>query len=78
MEKYLVGRRLELLGAGLSAPQVAPGDLPAKLDAILRRREFRRAAERFAERYAGGDEIGAIATIKQRLGLAATGEQAAS
>ena len=76
MEKYLVGRRLELLGAGLSAPQLAPGDLPAKLDAVLRRREFRRAAERFAERYAGTDEAAAIATIKQRLGLAATGEQA--
>ena len=69
LEKYIVGRRLELLGAGLSAPQRAPGDLEAKLHAVLHRREFRRAAERFAGRYAGGDERGMVDTIKQRLGL---------
>ena len=76
LETYLVGRRLELLGAGLSAPHRAPGDLHGKLDAVLRRREFHRAAGRFASRYAGGDAAGAVAIIKHTLGLAATRLQA--
>lgn len=71
LEKYLVGRRLEMLGAGLSAPRRAPGDLRTKLDAVLRRREFRRAAERFAARYAGLDAGHAARRMLGRLGLGA-------
>ena len=69
LEKYLVGRRLELLGAGLSAPQRAPGDLRAKLAAVLTQRSFRRAAEQFATRYASGDEHQAVRLVLHRLGL---------
>ncbi|HMM76801.1 MAG TPA: hypothetical protein PJ986_13900 [Gammaproteobacteria bacterium] len=69
LEKYLVGRRLEMLGAGLSAPRRAPGDLLAKLRAVLHRRDFRRAAERFAARYAGLGEDAAAARMQARLGL---------
>lgn len=69
LEKYLVGRRLEMLGAGLSAPRRAPGDLPAKLRAVLLGRDCRRAAERFAARYAGRDEDMAAARMQARLGL---------
>ncbi len=69
LEKYLVGRRLELLGAGLSAPRRAPGDLPAKLRAVLLQRDCRRAAERFAARYAGLDESFATTRMQTRLAL---------
>ena len=51
LERYMVGRRLELTGAGLMAPTENPGDLAAKLRAVLHDRAFSRAAERFAERY---------------------------
>ena len=69
LEKYLVGRRLEMLGAGLSAPRRAPGDVQQKLRAVLCGRDCRRAAERFAARYAGGDEDRAAARMQARLGL---------
>ncbi|MGE3774952.1 MAG: glycosyltransferase, partial [Gammaproteobacteria bacterium] len=69
LEKYLVGRRLEMLGAGLSAPRRAPGDLAAKLRAVLHGRDCRRAAERFAARYAGLGEDTAAARMQARLGL---------
>ena len=50
-EKYMTARRLELLGAGLAAPLANPGDVPAKIRAIVGDRSFRRAAVRFADRY---------------------------
>jgi len=50
-EKYLTGRRLELLGAGLAAPQAQPGDIPAKLRALLSDGQYTRAAVRFADKY---------------------------
>lgn len=53
LEKYLVGRRLELLGAGLSAPRGNPGDIAAKLRAVLTQRAYRRFARQFAQRHAG-------------------------
>lgn len=69
LEKYLVGRRLEILGAGLSAPRRDPGDLRAKLRAVLSQRAYRRAAERFASRYAGRTETDAAVRMEQRLGV---------
>jgi len=55
LERYMVGRRLELIGAGLMAPLFKPGDVAAKLRAVLSDRAFTRAARRFAGRYAGAD-----------------------
>lgn len=50
-EQYLNARRLELLGAGLAAPLAEPGDISAKLRALLSDQRYRRAATRFAEKY---------------------------
>jgi UDP:flavonoid glycosyltransferase YjiC (YdhE family) len=69
MEKYLIARRLELLGAGLSAPMRRPGNLAAKLRAVLMQRNFRRAAESFAARYAGGSEAALVQRMRERLAL---------
>ena len=54
LETYLTGRRLEILGAGLSAPEWEPGDIAAKLNAVLTQRTFKRGAEQFAAKYADG------------------------
>lgn len=69
LEKYLVGRRLELLGAGLSAPLRAPDGLLAKLRAVLTQRAFRRSAAAFAERYRDVDEHAITDTMMRRLDL---------
>lgn len=69
LEKYLVGRRLEILGAGLSAPRRNTGDVVAKLRAVLSQRSYRRAAERFAGKYAAGDETTHANAMWQRMGL---------
>ena len=69
MEKYLIARRLELLGAGLSAPMRRPDNLAAKLRAVLVQRNFRRAAESFAARYAGGSEAALVQRMRERLAL---------
>jgi UDP:flavonoid glycosyltransferase YjiC (YdhE family) len=50
-EQYVNARRVELLGAGLAAPQAHPGDIPAKLNALLSDGRYRRAAARFASKY---------------------------
>lgn len=52
-ERYVNARRLELLGAGLAAPQVRPGNIEAKLRGLLANREYTRAAARFARKHAG-------------------------
>lgn len=69
LEKYLVGRRLEMLGAGLSAPRREPGDLTAKLKAVLTQRSYRRSAEQFARRHAGRSEAEAAQRMFERLGI---------
>lgn len=69
LEKYLIGRRLELLGAGFSAPRNRPGDLAAKLAAVLHQRDFRRAAERFARRYSGQDGASLTRRLEAMLAL---------
>lgn len=51
LERYMVGRRLELLGAGLSVPVRDAKLLYEKLRAVLNDRSFSRSAERFRERY---------------------------
>ncbi len=50
-ERYLNARRLELLGAGLAAPQEKPGDIPAKIRALITERQYTRAALHFSENY---------------------------
>ena len=52
-EQYINSRRIELLGAGLAAPQRQPGDIAAKLHALLNESGYTRAAARFADKYAG-------------------------
>lgn len=52
-EQYINARRIELLGAGLAAPQRRPGDIAAKLHALLHKPEYARQAVRFAQKYAG-------------------------
>ena len=67
LERHLVGRRLELVGAGLMAPLREPGRLPEKLRAVISDRAFARAAERFAARYA--DSIAAQQTASMLADL---------
>lgn len=52
-EQYINARRIELLGAGLAVPQRRPGDLAAKLHALLSEPDYARAAAHFARKYAG-------------------------
>lgn len=52
-EQYMHARRIELLGAGLAAPRRRPGDIAAKLHALLNETAYTRAAARFARKYAG-------------------------
>ncbi|MDA0821542.1 MAG: hypothetical protein O3C28_03855 [Proteobacteria bacterium] len=51
LERYMVGRRLELLGAGLSVPVHEAKLLYEKLRVVVNDRSFSRNAERFRERY---------------------------
>ncbi len=52
-EQYVNARRIELIGAGLAAPQRRLGDLAAKLHALLHKPDYARAAARCAQKYAG-------------------------
>lgn len=52
-EQYVNARRIELLGAGLAAPKRMPGDIAAKLRALLNEPGYARAAARTAGKYAG-------------------------
>ena len=54
LEKYMLGRRVEQLGAGLAAPGLLPAGMIGKLQALLNDARYRQAAEQFAARYAGG------------------------
>ena len=54
LEKYMLGRRVEALGAGLVAPGLQPAGMTAKLQTLLEDGRYRLAAEQFATRYAGG------------------------
>jgi UDP:flavonoid glycosyltransferase YjiC (YdhE family) len=53
LERYMVGCRLELLGAGLSVPVHDAKLLYEKLREVLNDRSFSRNAERFRDRYRG-------------------------
>lgn len=55
LEKYMLGRRVEQMGAGLAAPGLLPAGMTAKLQALLGDGRYRQAAEQFAARYAGGE-----------------------
>lgn len=52
-EQYMNARRIELIGAGLAAPQRRGGSIAAKIHALLNRPDYARAAKRFAQQYAG-------------------------
>ncbi len=52
-EQYMNARRIELLGAGLAAPRRQPGDIAAKLNALVNETAYTRAAARFARKYGG-------------------------
>lgn len=54
LEKFMVARRVEQLGAGLVAPGLQPAGMAAKLRALLEDPRYGLAAERFAARYRGG------------------------
>lgn len=63
LERYMVARRLEVIGGGLMAPVVNPGDVSAKLHAVLSDRAYSRAAGRFAERYREADPADQVAAL---------------
>lgn len=70
LERYMVGRRLELAGGGLMAPDFEPGNVTAKLYAVLNDRAFSRAASSFAERYqtdTADHQVGAMLADIDRL-----------
>lgn len=69
LEQFLNARHLERLGAGLSAPAAAPGNLAAKLGAVLADHDLHRGARRFAERYAGESSATAADRMLARLDL---------
>jgi UDP:flavonoid glycosyltransferase YjiC (YdhE family) len=52
LEKYIVARRVEALGAGLAVTAQSARLVGIKLDALLGSRGYRRAAERFRSKYA--------------------------
>ncbi|MCP5145545.1 MAG: hypothetical protein H6978_12120 [Gammaproteobacteria bacterium] len=51
VERYLVARRVELLGAGLAIPGSNIARVDERIYALLNRPEFRRNARSFADRY---------------------------
>ncbi|HJP35779.1 MAG TPA: hypothetical protein QF901_07290 [Gammaproteobacteria bacterium] len=51
LERYMVGRRLELIGAGLVAPLAIRAGMSARLRGVLMDRSIARAAEHFSDRY---------------------------
>ena len=69
LEQYLNAARLERLGAGLSAPYAAPGNLDAKLGALLQDHDLRRGAGRFARRHAALSRTAALEQMLSRLDL---------
>ena len=73
LEQYLNAHRLERGGAGLSAPIAAPGDLDAKLGAVVGDRDLRRGARRFAATYHGQSSDFALQRMVSQLGLPARG-----
>lgn len=70
-EKYMLGRRVEQLGAGLLLPRARSADLPAAARALLHSRDYRRAAARFAAAHAEETLADQIARMRQRIGLPA-------
>ena len=55
LERYMVGRKLELSGAGILSSMSSTGTLSSKLRTILVDRGFPRAAARCASQYRGED-----------------------
>jgi len=67
VERWLVARRAEQLGAAVVAPQQQEFDVGAALERSLNDVRLRQAAERFAARYRGHDRGAIPATLAQRV-----------
>jgi UDP:flavonoid glycosyltransferase YjiC (YdhE family) len=67
VERWLVARRAEQLGAVVAAPRSGPFDAAAALDRVLRDASLRQAAEGFAARYGGQDRAAIPAALRRRL-----------
>ncbi len=63
LEKYMIGRRVEMLGAGLLVPRTRLAQLGAAAELLSTQRDYRRAARHFAGRYANIDASISIAKM---------------
>jgi hypothetical protein len=67
LEKYVVARRVEALGAGLAVTSQATRLTGAKLTALLDQRSYRRAAALFREKYANWSAMTQSEAMRQAL-----------
>jgi len=67
VERWLVARRAEQLGAAVVAPQQGEFDVVAALERALTDTSLRRNAEAFAARHAGHDRAGIPTLLAQRI-----------
>jgi UDP:flavonoid glycosyltransferase YjiC (YdhE family) len=67
VERTLVARRAQQLGAAVVAPMQGPFDLAGALERALTDPALRRSAETFAERYRQQDRASIIAAVAQRI-----------
>jgi UDP:flavonoid glycosyltransferase YjiC (YdhE family) len=77
LEKHVLGRHVERLGAGLLLRRARAAALPAAARALLSGRDYRRAAARLAAAHAGATLARQTARIRQRIGLPAGAPRAA-
>lgn len=67
LERQIVGLRIRDLGAGLAAPQLKPGGMAAKLEALAKAERFGEAARQFAARYADRDKDWQLARMLSHI-----------
>lgn len=67
VERWLVARRAQQLGAAVVAPHQGDFDLGAALERALSDASLRKNAEAFAARHAGHDRAGIAALLAQRI-----------
>lgn len=66
-EQYMVGERVQALGAGLSAPKLHPDGMKLKLKALCEDGRYKQAAMAFAEKYSDFDRGGMSSLLTERL-----------